>query len=457
MGIFKAVTSSIGGALADQWLETIEPAQIDNSTLVSYGTFVRKGDSRGSNKRGTEDVISNGSIIHVPENVYMLLVDGGKIISASDEPGYYQVDNSRAPSLFFKATEEIANIGYGNTGQNPIQRPGGFVNTLKDSWERFKFGGITPVKQRVVYINKQEIPNIRFGTKSPVSYTDRVLVPGRVVPCKITSFGTYSIKVGDPLLFYNEVCSKTGKDNLNSSDMAEQYINEFLQAYTTALANLSASYVLVSDIAIKTMELGQYMAEVLDKEWLSKRGFYIHSVGIAGIAFDEKTDNLLDKYANDSILMDSNARAARMTGSLASGLEAAGSNQGGAMLGFAGMSMGMNAAGAMGVMPTQQMEYQQKSKQAPSPSHISGWACSCNNTMPPDAVFCSKCGSKKPAQENKPETSGWKCNCGKTVVEGMFCSNCGSRKPEDKKWTCSCGNVTEDLFCAKCGNKKVQS
>ena len=453
MGIFKAVTSSIGGALADQWLETIEPAQIDNSTLVSYGTFVRKGDSRGSNKRGTEDVISNGSIIHVPENVYMLLVDGGKIISASDEPGYYQVDNSRAPSLFFKATEEIANIGYGNTGQNPIQRPGGFVNTLKDSWERFKFGGTTPVSQRVVYINKQEIPNIRFGTKNPVSYTDRVLVPGRVVPCKITSFGTYSIKVGDPLLFYNEVCSKTGKDNLNSSDMAEQYINEFLQAYTTALANLSASYVLVSDIAIKTMELGQYMAEVLDKEWLSKRGFYIHSVGIAGIAFDEKTDNLLDKYANDSILMDSNARAARMTGSLASGLEAAGSNQGGAMLGFAGMSMGMNAAGAMGVMPTQQIEYQQKSTQAPSP--ISGWACSCSNTMPLEAGFCSKCGSKKPAQENKPEASGWKCNCGKTVVEGIFCPNCGSRKPEDKKWTCSCGNVTEDLFCAKCGNKKA--
>lgn len=455
MGIFKAVTSSIGGALADQWLETIEPAQIDNSTLVSYGTFVRKGDSRGSNKRGTEDVISNGSIIHVPENVYMLLVDGGKIISASDEPGYYQVDSSRAPSLFFKAAEGIETAGYGNTGQNAIQRPGGFVNTLKDSWERFKFGGTTPVSQRVVYINKQEIPNIRFGTKNPVSYTDRVLVPGRVVPCKITSFGTYSIKIGDPLLFYNEVCSKSGKDNLNVSDMAEQYINEFLQAYTTALANLSANYVLVSDITIKTMELGQYMAEVLDKEWLSKRGFYIHSVGIAGIAFDEKTDNLLDKYANDSILMDSNARAARMTGSLASGLEAAGSNQGGAMLGFAGMSMGMNAAGAMGVMPGQQTGYEQKSTQSPSPSPISGWACSCSNTMPLDAVFCSKCGSKKPATENKPEAYGWKCNCGKTVVDGMFCSNCGSRKPEDKKWTCSCGNVTEELFCAKCGNKKA--
>ncbi|MCB2289826.1 SPFH domain-containing protein [Clostridium sp. CS001] len=452
MGIFKAVTSSIGGELADQWLETIEPEQMDNSILVSYGTFVRKGDSRGSNKRGTEDVISNGSIIHVPENVYMLLVDGGKIISASDEPGYYQVDNSRSPSIFLQSLEGTEIAGYGNTGRNAIERPGGFKNTLKDSFERFKFGGVTPVKQRVVYINKQEIPNIRFGTKNPVSYTDRVLVPGRVVPCKITSFGTYSIKVGDPLLFYNEVCSKTGKDNLSSSDMAEQYINEFLQAYTTALANLSANFVLVSDITIKTMELGQYMAEVLDKEWLLKRGFYIHSVGIAGIGFDEATDKLLEKYANDSILMDPNARAARMTGSLASGLEAAGSNQGGAMLGFAGMSMGMNAAGALGAMPGQQMQYEQRSAQTTSVA--SGWACSCGNTMPLDAIFCSKCGSKKPVREDKPQEKGWTCNCGKAVIDGMFCSNCGSKKPEDKKWTCSCGNVTEDLFCSKCGNKK---
>lgn len=101
MGIIKAAAGAIGGALADQWLETIEPADMDNSILATYGTLVRKNDRRSSNRRRTEDVISNGSIIHVPENVYMLLVDGGKIISATDEPGYWQVDNSRAPSRSF--------------------------------------------------------------------------------------------------------------------------------------------------------------------------------------------------------------------------------------------------------------------------------------------------------------------------------------------------------------------
>lgn len=450
MGIIKAAVGAIGGALADQWLETIEPAKIDNATLASYGVAIRK-DGRNSNKKGTEDIISNGSIIHVPENVFMLLVEGGKIISATDDPGYYQVDGSRAPSLFFKAAEGVQASGYGNTGSNSIQRPGGLVNTLTDSWERFKFGGTTPLKQRVIYINKQEIPDIRFGTKNPVPYTDRVLVPGRPVPCKVTSFGTYSIKVLDPLLFYSEVCNKTGKTNFLASDMAEQYINEFLMAYTTALATLSTQGVMVSDIPIRTLELGTYMADVLDKEWLAKRGFFIQSVGIAGISYDEKTDALLEKYANDSILFDPNARAARMTAGMAAGLEAAGSNAGGSMIGFAGMNMGMNAAGGMGVLPGQQMA-NGAPYSAPTAPQGNTWSCTCGNVLPEASAFCSKCGKGKPAKG----ATGWTCSCG-AQSEGIFCSSCGSKKPEKKPWTCSCGHESSDAFCGNCGNKKIEN
>lgn len=154
MGLIRAAVGTIGGTLADQWLEAIEPAKIDNTILATYGVSVsRRKNARGSNRKGTEDVISNGSIIHVPENVFMLLVDGGKIISATDQPGYYQVDNSRSPSIFFQSDENVTLPGYNNTERNAIQRPGGIVNTLKDSWERFKFGGTTPLKQRVIYIN----------------------------------------------------------------------------------------------------------------------------------------------------------------------------------------------------------------------------------------------------------------------------------------------------------------
>lgn len=452
MGIFKVGIGSISGTLADQWLETIEPEEMNNEILASYGVTVRAKDSRRGNKRGTEDIVSNGSIIHVPANTTMLLVDGGKIISATDEAGYYQVDNSRSPSIFFQTDKDVDVSGYGNTGKNAINRPGGIKNTLKDSWERFKFGGTTPAKQTVIYINKQEITDIRFGTRNPVPYTDRMLVQGRIVPCKITSFGTYSIKIGDPLLFYSEVCSKIVKKTLRTSDMAEQYINEFLMAYQTSLASLSTNYVCVSDIATKTMELGQYMAEVLDKEWLSKRGFYIQSVGIAGISYDEKTEQLLDKYANDSILFDSNARTARMTAGLAKGIESAGSNTGGSMLGLAGMNMGMNLAGAMGAMPNQQVENSQPTQFNNQEQNNSyGWTCVCNTHMSGDTKFCSNCGAKKPEEK---QMNTWNCKCGNLISNGNFCPNCGSKKPENNTWKCVCGNEVTSLFCPECGGKK---
>lgn len=463
MGIIKAVTGAIGGALADQWLETVEPYEIDRNVLATYGVKVRKGDKRSSNTKGTEDVISNGSIIHVPENTFMLLVDGGKVISATDEAGYYQVDNSRAPSIFFSSTADQNIAGYGNTGTNAIQRPGGLKNTLKDSWERFKFGGTSPVKQTVIYINKMEIPDIRFGTKNPVPYTDRVLVPGRPVLCKITSFGTYSIKISDPILFYSEVCSKTGKDNFVKDEMAEQYVNEFLNAYETSLASLSMQNVMVSDIPIKRMELAQYMAQTLDTSWLEQRGFYIQSVAILGVNYDEKTDELLAQYSKDSILFDPNARAARMAGSVAAGLEAAGSNANGAMMGFAGIGMGMNAMGANGIgsvmnpTPGGQTPPQAPVPQTPvSPSYAPGvaseatWTCTCGNVN--TGKFCSSCGSKK------PESDEWTCECGH-LNKGKFCSNCGKPKTTTPaSFQCNkCGWVPEDpanppKFCPECGD-----
>ena len=60
MGIIKAAAGAIGGALADQWLETIEPSKMDNTILATYGVLVRKNDFRSSNRRRTEDVVSNG-------------------------------------------------------------------------------------------------------------------------------------------------------------------------------------------------------------------------------------------------------------------------------------------------------------------------------------------------------------------------------------------------------------
>ena len=76
MGIIKAVTSAVGGSLADQWLEVIEPGDMGDQTVFTSGRKVR----RGQNTKGTENTVSNGSVIHVYPNQFMMLVDGGKVV-----------------------------------------------------------------------------------------------------------------------------------------------------------------------------------------------------------------------------------------------------------------------------------------------------------------------------------------------------------------------------------------
>ena len=160
MGIIKAAVNAVGGAVSDQWLRAIEPDGMDDQTV-----FVK-----GVNPEG-KDVIANGSVIHVYDNQFMLLVDGGKIIDYTAEPGYFKVDNSSMPSLF----------------------SGTFQDLLNDTFERFKFGGGTPQNQQVYYINLQEIKGIRFGTRNPVNYFDSFYN----AELFLRAHGTYSIKVTD--------------------------------------------------------------------------------------------------------------------------------------------------------------------------------------------------------------------------------------------------------------------
>ena len=71
MGIIKAIGQAIGGTLADQWLEVIEADDMSDKTVFTSGVLIRKGQ----NTKGTGNTVSNGSIIHVYDNQFMMLVD----------------------------------------------------------------------------------------------------------------------------------------------------------------------------------------------------------------------------------------------------------------------------------------------------------------------------------------------------------------------------------------------
>ena len=426
MGIIKAIGQAIGGTLADQWLEVIEADDMSDKTVFTSGVLIRKGQ----NTKGTSNTVSNGSIIHVYDNQFMMLVDGGKVVDYTAEPGYYKVDNSSLPSLF--------------NGQ--------FGDSLKDSFNRIKYGGQTPTAQKVFFINLQEIKGIKFGTRNPINYFDNFYN----AELFLRAHGTYSIKITNPLQFYAEVIPRNA-DRVEIDEINEQYLSEFLEALQSSINQMSADGTRISYVSSKARELGKYMSTTLDEEWNQTRGMEIQAVGIASVSYDEESQKLIN-MRNEGAMLGGDASVLRgmAVKNLTEGVRDAGSNAGGAMAGFMGVGMGMQqfntsmeglnamTAGMAGTQP-QAAPQQAAAPQTAAAAPANSWTCECGavNT----GKFCSECGKPAPAPANT-----WTCECG-TVNTGKFCSECGKPAPA-AEWTCECGTVNKGKFCSNCGKAR---
>lgn len=406
MGIIKAIASAVGGSLADQWLEVIEPDNMSDTTVFTGGVKVRKDDRRNANVKGTENTVSNGSVIHVYPNQFMMLVEGGKVIDYTAEEGYYTVNDSSLPSLF----------------------NGTFGEALKESFNRIKYGGVTPTAQKVFYINLQEIKGIKFGTKNPLNYFDNFYN----AELFLRTHGTYSIKITDPLLFFREAVPRN-QSVVNIEDINEQYLSEFLEALQTSMNQMSVDGVRISHVVSKGSELSKYLADALDEQWKKLRGFEVQAVGIASISYDDESKELINMRNKGAMLGDPSIREGYVQGSIARGLEAAGSNQAGSAATFMGMGMGMQAGGGfMGTASQANMQQMQQAQMQQAQT-----AQSQQNLRPPEA---------------KSEGNQWICSCG-AANNSKFCSECGMKKPEILKCA-NCGYEVREQkpkFCPECG------
>lgn len=422
MGIIKAVTHAIGGALADQWLEVFEADNMGDHTVFTKGTLIR----RGENKKGSGDIVSNGSMIHVYDNQFMMLVDGGKIVDYTAEPGYYKVDHSSMPSLL--------------NGQ--------LGDSVKESFDRFRFGGQTPQKQQVFFVNLQEIKGIKFGTRQPINYFDSFYN----AELFLRAHGTYSVKITDPLKFYAEAVPKN-KNHVEIEEINEQYLSEFLEALQSSVNQMSADGFRISFVSSKARELGQYMSSVLDEEWNQTRGMEIQAVGLT-VSYSEESQKLLNMRNEGAMLSDPLVREGYVQGAMARGIEAAGSNANGAMAGFMGMGMASNvSSGMMGAASNfnmaqmNAMQGAQQMGQAPAGQGMQqGAAVQNSGAIPPT-------GQGVPQAPQAPQAPQWTCSCGQ-VNSGKFCSNCGTPAPKTD-WTCSCGQVNSGNFCSNCGKPRA--
>ena len=89
---------------------------------------MRKDDKRGSNRKGTDDVLTDGSVVHVYPNMMILSMVAKSSITLLKK-AIIQSKNDSAPSMF----------------------NGSLKDAIAETFSRFKFGGVTPQNNKFLY------------------------------------------------------------------------------------------------------------------------------------------------------------------------------------------------------------------------------------------------------------------------------------------------------------------
>ncbi len=427
MGLIRAITGAAGGALADQWKEFFYCEAIDNEVLAVKGEKCVGG--RSSNKRGNDNIISNGSGIAVADGQCMIIVEQGKVVEVCAEPGEFTYDTSTEPSVFT-----------GGLGD-------GIRKTFETVKKRFTYGGDTGKDQRVYYFNTKELVGNKFGTANPIPFrvVDRNI--GLDIDVSVRCNGVYSYKIVDPLLFYTNVCGNF-QQQYDREEIEGQLKTEFISALQPAFARISEMQIRPSAIPGHVQELCDAMNQALTQKWQQIRGLAIVSIAMNPVTLPEEDAQMIKDAQKNAILRDPTMAAATLAGAQADAMKTAAGNTAGAMTGFMGMGMAAQTGGAnmqglyqMGAQMGSQTSGQQNAQPIQS---APTWKCECGaeNT----GKFCGECGKPKP----QPIT--WRCECGAENT-GKFCAECGKPKPQGP-WKCECGAENTGKFCAECGKPR---
>ena len=431
MGLIKAFAGAVGFTLADQWKEYFYCEALPVDVLVEKGQK-RVNAKRSSNTKGSENIISNGSIIVVADGQCMIIVDQGKVVELAAEPGAYTFDSKTESSIFA-----------GSFGERLV----GFFKTIG---RRFTFGGDTGSDQRVYYFNTKEIMDNKFGTPNPVPFRIVDNNVGIDIDVSVRCNGVYSYKITNPILFYQNVCGNISQA-YTRSQIDSQLKTEFVHALQPAFGRLSELQLRPNQILTHLTDLEKAMNAALDEQWGSLRGIEVISIALGSVTLPKEDEDLIKELQRKNVY----ARNASMAGATlveaqAEAMKNAASNPNGAVMGFYGMNMAQKAGG-MNAQDFYAMGEEQKAQQQAQQQQANAWVCpKCGAQA--TGKFCPECGTKKPEPQG-----AWTCpKCG-TQVTGKFCPECGTKKPEEAEgWKCECGTVNTGKFCANCGKPKPE-
>lgn len=414
MGLLKAGVGAAGGVLADQWREYFYCEALDADTLVAKGE--KRVGKRGSNTKGENNVISDGSIVAVADGQCMMIVENGAVVDVCAEPGEFVYDTGTEPSVFSGKLGDMVKKSFEQVGR------------------RFTFGGDAGKDQRIYYFNTKEIVGNKYGTASPVPFRVVDEKIGLDVDITVRCNGEYSYKLVDPLMFYKNVCGNV--ESAYTRDLIDSQLkSELLTALQPAFARISEMGIRYSAVPAHTRELADALNEELSHEWKERRGIEIAAFGVNTISAPEDQEQMIRDLQKAAVMDNPAIAAANIASAQSDAMRTAAANPAGAAMGFMGMGM---ASGMGGMNAAQLFGQASQAQQAPAQAQPAGAA-----------------GGVAAGTGTAAAGAAWTCSCGAQNT-GKFCGNCGSPKPEAAgPWFCTnCGTQNTGNFCSGCGSKR---
>ena len=419
MGLIRAAGGAVGGVLADQWKEYFYCESLPDSVLVSKGE--KRVSGRSSNVRGEDNIITTGSGIAVADGQSMIIVEQGKVIDFSAEPGMFIFDSGGEPTLF-----------YGDKFSENVKA------SLSSAWERFKYGGIPGKDTRIYFFNMKELPGQKYGTPNPVPFRVVDHNIGLDIDIAIRCFGEYSFHLNNPILFYTNVSGNVPNE-YTVETIESQLKTELLTALQPAFARISEMGIRYSALPAHTDKLADILNEVLSEKWRDLRGIEIVSFGVSSVTASPEDENLIKELQKSAVMRDPPWRPQRLRAH-GRAMRAAASNDGApsAALWAWARRTGRRHERAKSVAMGQQQQGGLRRRlrgQAPGGQHVQGGrqrspaararrAGARTGVTKDTGKFCSECGTPKPAP------ASWTCpNCGHQGNTGKFCSECGTPQP----------------------------
>ena len=311
MGFIKTLSDSISSEIKDQYIETFRTDSMGQEILIKRARPVNTG---GRNK-GSDDIISAGSRIIVPEGAYAIMLDNGKIVDSVTEPGMYTWGNSSSGSIF----------------------SGGLKSVAGDVFERFRFAGEVTKIQRIYYINGLEIMNQTCNEFISCPYPDpfygNLYFKFRI---------TFSFRIIDPVRFFKV----TGKDTRTYDFMGSPALPKtpFLEVkdHMSEALNLCATRdkVPFPKLISNKSRLKDAVNEVVSKLWLENRGMIVESMALNDLTLDAASRARVETFDNAKVFSDDpEALKALVVLGFTDALNKAAGNSAGAATGLAGLGM----------------------------------------------------------------------------------------------------------------------